>query len=162
MRETLSIHIGQAGCQIGDNVWDLLGEEHSLTKDGYLKNSETNINNEVVYRETEKGKFVPRAVFCDLEPSVLDQIRHNNPELYHPSCILTGKEDAANNYARGHYTVGKELIFPALNIVRKMTEFCDGLQGFLVFHSFGGRHWIWIRPKTHLRSNVKPEVKQRF
>ena len=24
--------------------------------------------------------------------------------------VITGKEDAANNYARGHYTIGKELI----------------------------------------------------
>ena len=24
--------------------------------------------------------------------------------------MITGKEDAANNYARGHYTIGKEQI----------------------------------------------------
>ena len=24
--------------------------------------------------------------------------------------MLTGKEDAANNYARGHYTIGKDII----------------------------------------------------
>ena len=31
-------------------------------------------------------------------------------QLFHPEQLITGKEDAANNYARGHYTVGKELI----------------------------------------------------
>ena len=30
--------------------------------------------------------------------------------LFHPSSMITGKEDAANNYARGHYTIGKEQI----------------------------------------------------
>ena len=30
--------------------------------------------------------------------------------LYHPEQMIAGKEDAANNYARGHYTVGKEII----------------------------------------------------
>jgi len=143
MRETLSIHIGQAGCQIGDSVWELLGQEHNLTADGFVKENEDStqmdsFNTETVYRETEKGKHVPRAVFCDLEPSVIDQIRQNRPNLYHPSQCLTGKEDAANNYARGHYTVGKELIEPTLSVVRKMTESCEGFQGFLVFHSFGG------------------------
>jgi tubulin alpha len=48
--------------------------------------------------------------------------------------MITGKEDAANNYARGHYTVGKELIDQVLEKLRKIAENCSGLQGFLVFH----------------------------
>ena len=28
--------------------------------------------------------------------------------LFHPSQMITGKEDASNNYARGHYTIGKD------------------------------------------------------
>ena len=51
--------------------------------------------------------------------------------------INNRKEDAANNYARGHYTVGKEAIDPALDPIRKLTEACTGLQGFFTFHSFG-------------------------
>ena len=58
--------------------------------------------------------------------------------MFHPEQLITGKEDAANNYARGHYTVGKESIDPALDRIRKLTEACTGLQGFLIFHSFGG------------------------
>ena len=30
--------------------------------------------------------------------------------MFHPEQLITGKEDAANNYARGHYTIGKEQI----------------------------------------------------
>jgi len=52
--------------------------------------------------------------------------------------MITGKEDASNNYARGHYTVGKELIDQVLDKVRQVADNCSGLQGFLVFHSFGG------------------------
>ncbi len=52
--------------------------------------------------------------------------------------MITGKEDASNNYARGHYTVGKELIDQVLDKVRRIADNCSGLQGFLVFHSFGG------------------------
>ena len=59
-------------------------------------------------------------------------------QLYHPEQLITGKEDAANNYARGHFTVGKELIDEVVDRLRKMTDQCTGLQGFLVFHSFGG------------------------
>ena len=59
-------------------------------------------------------------------------------KLFHPDQLISGKEDAANNYARGHYTIGKEQIESTLNKVRKMSDACSGLQGFLVFHSFGG------------------------
>jgi len=52
--------------------------------------------------------------------------------------LISGKEDAANNYARGHYTVGKEIIDTVLEKLRKIADQCTGLQGFLVFHSFGG------------------------
>ena len=52
--------------------------------------------------------------------------------------MITGKEDAANNYARGHFTVGKEMIDAAVDKIRKVTDECSGLQGFVVFHSFGG------------------------
>ena len=54
------------------------------------------------------------------------------------SSFNSGKEDAANNYARGHYTVGKEIVDLVLEKVRKQSEQCTGLQGFLIFHSFGG------------------------
>ena len=58
--------------------------------------------------------------------------------LYHPEQLLSGKEDAANNYARGHYTVGKNMIEDVLDRIRRIADNCTGLQGFLLFHSFGG------------------------
>ena len=58
-------------------------------------------------------------------------------QLFHPEQLVTGKEDAANNYARGHYTIGKEIVDLVLDRVRKLADNCTGLQGFLVFHSFG-------------------------
>jgi hypothetical protein len=42
--------------------------------------------------------------------------------LFHPEQLITGKEDAANNYARGHYTVGKELIDLVLDRIRKLVS----------------------------------------
>ena len=43
-------------------------------------------------------------------------------QLFHPEQLITGKEDAANNYARGHYTVGKELIDIVLDRIRKLVS----------------------------------------
>ena len=58
----------------------------------------------------KKHTFFLRAIFIDLEPTVVDEIRTGTyRQLFHPEQLVTGKEDAANNYARGHYTVGKEI-----------------------------------------------------
>ncbi|KOB71993.1 Tubulin alpha-1B chain [Operophtera brumata] len=67
------------------------------------------------FSETGAGKHVPRAVFVDLEPTVVEQ-------------LITGKEDAANNYARGHYTIGKEIVDVVLDRIRKLADQCTGLQ----------------------------------
>src|ERR1700729_729170 len=40
--------------------------------------------------------------------------------------------------ARGHYTIGKEQIDTVMEKVRRLADNCTGLQGFFVFHSFGG------------------------
>ena len=58
--------------------------------------------------------------------------------LFGPEQLISGKEDAANNYARGHYTIGKEMIEVTMDKLRRMTDQCHGLQGFLIFHSYGG------------------------
>lgn len=43
-------------------------------------------------------------------------------QLFHPEQLISGKEDAANNYARGHYTVGREHIDAVLDRVRKLVR----------------------------------------
>jgi len=91
------------------------------------------------FSETGSGHYVPRAVFLDLEPNVIDEIRTGTyRQLFNHDSLISGKEDAANNFARGRYTVGKELIDVALDRVRKLADQCTGLQGFLVFHAVGG------------------------
>lgn len=143
MREVISLHVGQAGVQIGNACWELYCLEHDIQPDGRMA-SDKSVGVEddsfnTFFSETQGGKHVPRAIFVDLEPTVVDEIRCGvYKELFHPEQLITGKEDAANNYARGHYTVGKEHVDSVVDRVRKLTENCTGLQGFLVFHSFGG------------------------
>jgi len=143
MREIISIHVGQAGCQIGNGCWELYCLEHGIHPDGKMPSDLTIGGGDdafnTFFSETSSGKHVPRAIFVDLEPTVVDETRTGTyRNLFHPEQLITGKEDAANNYARGHYTVGKELIEIVMDKVRKLTRDCSGLQGFLVFHSFGG------------------------
>ena len=64
----------------------------------------------------------------------LDEVRTGTyRQLFHPEQLITGKEDAANNYARGHYTVGKELIDLVLDRIRKLV--CQVTPNCGVYHS---------------------------
>merc|ERR1712113_942212 len=91
------------------------------------------------FSETGAGKHVPRAVFVDLEPTVVDEVRTGTyRQLFHPEQLISGKEDAANNFARGHYTIGKEIVDLVLDRIRKLADNCTGLQGFMVYNACGG------------------------
>ncbi|WAR26395.1 TBA1A-like protein, partial [Mya arenaria] len=142
-RECISIHVGQAGVQIGNACWELYCLEHGIQPDGQMPSDKTigggDDSFNTFFSETGAGKHVPRAVFVDLEPTVVDEVRTGTyRQLFHPEQLITGKEDAANNYARGHYTIGKEIVDLVLDRIRKLADQCTGLQGFLIFHSFGG------------------------
>lgn len=139
MREIISLHIGQAGVQTGNACWELYCLEHGIKPDGTMPNAGDDQGFQTFFSETGSGKYVPRAVMVDLEPTVVDEVRNGAySQLFHPDQLISGKEDAANNYARGHYTVGKDLLDTTLNRIRKIADQCDGLQGFLIFHSVGG------------------------
>lgn len=75
----------------------------------------------------------------DLEPGVLDSVRAGPyGQLFRPDNYLYGQTGAGNNWAKGHYTEGVELIESVLDVVRKEAEGCDCLQGFQLAHSIGG------------------------
>ena len=75
----------------------------------------------------------------DLEPSVLDEIYSSSVgSLFKPDAAVRGTSGAGNNWAKGHYTEGAELIDQALDVARKEVEDCDCLQGFQFVHSIGG------------------------
>ncbi|KAI8053950.1 alpha-beta tubulin [Syncephalis plumigaleata] len=141
MREIVHIQAGQCGNQIGAKFWEVISEEHGLDQNGGSANStDTQIERiNVYYNEAAKGRYVPRAVLVDLEPGTMDTIRSSpNGGQFHPDNFVHAQSGAGNNWAKGHYTEGAELVDSVLEIVRKEAEGCDSLQGFQVTHSLGG------------------------
>ncbi|VDP87526.1 unnamed protein product [Echinostoma caproni] len=142
MHECVSIHLGQAGVQIGNAVWELYCLEHGIRPNGLLQTGTPTVYDrsfDTIFLETGSGKLVPRSVYVDLEPTVVDEVRTGvYRTLFHPDQLISAKEDAANNYARGHFTTGRSVVDLVLDRVRKLADNCDSLQAFLVFHSLGG------------------------
>ncbi|KAM5300474.1 tubulin beta-2B chain isoform 1-T1 [Ctenodactylus gundi] len=85
------------------------------------------------------NKYVPRAILVDLEPGTMDSVR-SGPfgQIFRPDNFVFGQSGAGNNWAKGHYTEGAELVDSVLDVVRKESESCDCLQGFQLTHSLGG------------------------
>lgn len=124
-RETLSVHIGQAGIQMGNNIWELFCLEHGISPDGTVEppTGDWESAYSTFFSETQSKKIVPRSIFIDTEPTVIDQTRCGKfKNLFHPDQMINGKEDAANNFARGYSTVGANLIPKVSNEIRKMAE----------------------------------------
>ncbi|KAG6583075.1 Tubulin alpha chain [Phytophthora cinnamomi] len=142
MREIISVHLGQGGIQVGNSCWELYCIEHGIEPDGQIPHRPDALGDHsfsTFFSETGSGKHVPRAVFVDLEPTVCDEVRTGAyRQLYHPDQLISGKESAANNYARGHYTIGKEIVDHVLDRIRKLADGCAGLQGFMIFNAVGG------------------------
>ncbi|XP_022841485.1 tubulin beta-2 chain-like [Olea europaea var. sylvestris] len=141
MREILHIQGGQCGNQIGSKFWEVVCDEHGIDPTGsYTGNSDLQLERvNVYYNEASCGRYVPRAVLMDLEPGTMDSIK-TGPygQIFRPDNFVFGQSGAGNNWAKGHYTEGAELIDSVLDVVRKETENCDCLQGFQVCHSLGG------------------------
>eukprot|EP00768_Dysnectes_brevis_P004092 gnl/Dysnectes_brevis/290_a323_4518.p1 GENE.gnl/Dysnectes_brevis/290_a323_4518~~gnl/Dysnectes_brevis/290_a323_4518.p1 ORF type:complete len:475 (-),score=152.15 gnl/Dysnectes_brevis/290_a323_4518:1445-2806(-) len=141
MRELVHIQAGQCGNQIGAKFWEVLSDEHGVDPSGeYHGDSELQVERmNVYYNEATGGRYVPRAVLVDLEPGTMDSVRAGPfGQIFRPDNFVFGQSGAGNNWAKGHYTEGAELVDAVLDVTRKEAEACDCLQGFQICHSLGG------------------------
>eukprot|EP00935_MAST-01C_sp_MAST-1C-sp1_P000372 g372.t1 len=132
---------GQCGNQIGAKFWEVISDEHGVDPTGtYHGDSDLQLERiNVYYNEATGGRYVPRAILMDLEPGTMDSVRAGPfGQLFRPDNFVFGQTGAGNNWAKGHYTEGAELIDSVLDVVRKESESCDCLQGFQITHSLGG------------------------
>nr|XP_012420705.1 PREDICTED: tubulin beta-1 chain-like isoform X7 [Odobenus rosmarus divergens] len=141
MREIVHIQAGQCGNQIGAKFWEVISDEHGIDPTGsYHGDSDLQLERiNVYYNEAAGNKYVPRAILVDLEPGTMDSVR-SGPfgQIFRPDNFVFGQSGAGNNWAKGHYTEGAELVDSVLDVVRKESESCDCLQGFQLTHSLGG------------------------
>ncbi|KAF5911605.1 hypothetical protein HPG69_008204, partial [Diceros bicornis minor] len=133
------IHL--AGGRVAARFWEVISDEHGIDPTGtYHGDSDLQLERiNVYYNEATGGNYVPRAVLVDLEPGTMDSVR-SGPfgQIFRPDNFVFGQSGAGNNWAKGHYTEGAELVDAVLDVVRKEAESCDCLQGFQLTHSLGG------------------------
>ncbi|VDL98675.1 unnamed protein product, partial [Schistocephalus solidus] len=150
MREIVSLHIGQCGCQLGNAAWELYCAEHAITCEGQAYEPPRECENiDSFFSVTGTGQYVPRSIYIDLEATnspllisdltTQDEVRVGRwRKLFHPDKMISGCEDAANNFARGYFTTGKMMLGRVMNELRRTMENCDMPQGVMFFRSLSG------------------------
>jgi tubulin beta len=133
MREIVHLQAGQCGNQIGSKFWEVISDEHGIDPNGkYIGNDKNQLDRiNVYFNETRQNEiYVPRAILVDLEPGTMDSVR-SGPfgKIFRPDNFIFGQSGAGNNWAKGHYTEGAELVDNVIDVVRKEAEHCDCLQG---------------------------------
>jgi len=141
MREIVHVQCGQCGNQVGSKFWEVVSDEHGVDPTGIYKGESDQqlerIN--VYFNEVSGNKYVPRAVLVDLEPGTMDACKASPiGSMFRPDNFIFAQSGAGNNWAKGHYTEGAELVESVIDVVRKESEGCDLLQGFQICHSLGG------------------------
>jgi len=141
VREIVSFHAGQCGNQIGKEFWGIISHEHGIDGSGsYVGEKDEELERAYVfYSESSEGRYVPRTIQLDLERGVLDAIGKSDlGKLFKPGNQVAGQSGAGNNWAKGHYTEGAELIDQVMDVGRREAENADTLQGFQITQSLGG------------------------
>jgi len=156
VREIIHVQVGQCGNQVGCAFFKAMFDEHYLDNNGkYSKPADQQTdadgdglpdeleNIDVYFRgtsdERKNAKWIPRGVLVDLEPGTMDVIKASAiGPVFKPDNMVFGNNGAGNNWAKGHYTEGAELVESVLDRIRQEIEQCDSPQGFQIFHSLGG------------------------
>lgn len=87
----------------------------------------------------EGRKYVPRAILVDLDPESINYVRSTQyGKLFDPENAVSGESGAGNNWSRGYYEQGAEIVDKVLSVIRREAEAADSLEGFQLIHSLGG------------------------
>lgn len=146
-KEVITLHLGQAGCQVGQTVWEQICTEHSIHPSGSIQadsdHDPDDLTYESFFQATSMGQHVPRAVFADTDPRSKHSLRDPNWEfsgLFHPDNVMAWKQDSKNNFFEGYMTAGTKMHIAEdiMDRVRVQMDACSNLQGFFIFHALGG------------------------
>ena len=137
MRETVSIHVGQCGNQIGNKFWSQLLHEHERTPDNddalsaFFHFPQSKRNGERAMKA--------RALLVDMECGPLQEtMRSPLGSLFDEKQLVMDVYGAGNNFAHGFAEYGPKYQEQFLEGIRRIVENCESLQTFLVTHSLGG------------------------
>lgn len=102
----------------------MISNEHGIDTTGHYVGTTKDLQLDrisVYYNEAARGTYVPRSIQVDLEPGTMDSVRSGEyGKIFRPDNFVFGQSGAGNNWAKGHYTEGAELVDSVLDVLRKV------------------------------------------
>lgn len=132
------VHVGQAGCQMGQLLWPALAQERPGSPEFFYS------------RQGDASTFCPRAVLVDAEPKVVQtMLRLQEPYQFDSSDVAFSQSGRGGNFAMGYLgscadhrsglQTSLHLLDQGLESTRRQVERCFGAyRGAVVMHSLGG------------------------
>jgi tubulin alpha len=139
MKEVICINIGQSGIHVGNTFWEQITLEHDIQPDGTRLNTDDNDNISSFFSENDSGKLIPRCISVDLDNETFHGVNKSSyRELFQADSFIYGKDGGCLYSKANNEMEGKEVQQRLFSKIKALTESCEGLQGFMIFHSISG------------------------
>eukprot|EP00041_Stephanoeca_diplocostata_P019620 m.426201 g.426201 ORF g.426201 m.426201 type:complete len:497 (+) comp21353_c0_seq5:613-2103(+) len=144
----ITIQVGQAGNQIGQEFLDLvsrdaLSGEDLATVDQHFRSAPRSRTHLAKDNSEYAGEqYIARAVLVDMESKAVSKVMRAAKQScrwsYNTEGVYAGTRGAGNNWARGYVDDGKKAVPKILDMVRREAELCDTVAGFVLPMSVAG------------------------
>ena len=137
------IGLGTAGCRMAEAWWKGLCRDHGiLPENGQALHGSPTGNWQGFFRRvpqiTEPDKYVPRAIFADLDQSSLQTIAMAGSDLYHPAAFCFGEQAIGNVFAGARHAGSRALVETVSKLLARQAQDVGGVSGVFLLHSLEG------------------------
>ena len=121
-REIITINIGQAGIQLGSQIWQQYNMEYEINYEGKRYPAEKDDNSFLnFYEESDAGNFKARSLMIDSEPEIIETVKASRySKIYDEDSLLSHNEGSGGCFTRGRYVIGNQMIDMINDRLRRM------------------------------------------
>ena len=83
-------------------------------------------------------KYVPRAIFADLDNDSIATLAKENAELFHSGAFFTDDQGSSNVFAGAEHPAAKKLLAGVTRMLERHSQDVGGISGVFLMHSLEG------------------------
>jgi transcriptional regulator with XRE-family HTH domain len=137
------IGLGTAGCRMAEAWWEALCREHGINfQTGYALDNLPTGSWQGFFRRVPQSsgpdKFVPRALFADLDPESLGAIAQRGSDLFHSAAFFQTEQGSGNVFCGANHAAAAALVTSMEQLLRRHSQDVGGVSGIFLLHSLEG------------------------